>query len=272
MVKFEPDNHLYTSVDPNDYIKWTSVTSLLKNYKEDFDSEKIASKSATKITSKWYGMTSQEIQDVWKAEAKRATDLGTWYHNQRESDLLECETIERYGKTLPIITPMVNEHGVKVASSQRLIEGIYPEHLCYSRSSGVCGQSDLVEVVNGYVHITDYKTNKELKKTGFTNYEGITKKLLGPFSHLDDCNFNHYNIQLSVYMYIILRHNLNLKPGNLTISHITFEEEGKNKFDYPITKRDHLGNPVIKEITRHEMPYLKKEITNLMSKLKPKII
>lgn len=269
MVKFEPENHLYTSVNPDDQLVWTSVTSTLKKFKPEFDTEKIASQSAKKKKSKWYGLSVEEIKNIWKAEAKRATDLGSWYHDQREADILECETMERYGKTLPVITPMVDENGVKVAPSQKLIEGIYPEHLCYLRSKGVCGQSDLVEVVDGYVHITDYKTNKEIKKQGFTNWEGVTKKLLGALSHLDDCSYNLYNIQLSIYMYIILKHNPRLKPGNIVISHVMFEKQAEDKYGYPITKLDDKGDPVIKEIVRYEMPYLKDEVMQLMKSFKP---
>jgi hypothetical protein len=241
----------------------------LKKFKPEFNAEKTASKSAKNKKSKWFGKTPEEIQAIWKAEAKRATDLGSWYHDQREADILECETMERYGVTLPVITPMVDENGVKVAPAQKLIDGIYPEHLCYLRSKGVCGQSDLVEVVNGYVHITDYKTNKEIKRNGFTNWEGKTKMMLGPLSHLEDCNYNHYNIQLSIYMYMILKHNPNLKPGNIVISHVMFEEESRDENDYPITKLDQDGNPVIKEIVRYEMPYLKKEVMQLMKYFKP---
>ena len=269
MVKFEPGNHVYTSVDPTDAIKWTSVTSVLKEFKAPFERDRIASQSSENKKGKWFGKSTEEIKQIWQNEADRACELGNWYHDQRESDILECETMERYGGTLPVITPMQNENGVKVAPSQKLIDGIYPEHLCYLRSKGICGQSDLVEVVNGYVHITDYKTNKEIKKTSFVNWEGISKKMLNPLTHLDDCNYNHYNLQLSIYMYIILKHNPGLKPGNIVISHVIFEEEGRDENDYPITKYDADGNPIIKEIIRHEMPYLKNEVMQMMKYFKP---
>ena len=32
-----------------------------------------------------------------------------------------------------------------------------------------------------------------------------------PVNHLDDCNLNHYNLQLSIYAYIIKKHNPKLK-------------------------------------------------------------
>ena len=95
--------------------------------------------------------------------------------------------------------------GVKIASDQKLEPGVYPEHLAYLKSAAICGQADLVTIVNGKVNITDYKTNKEIKEKGFTNWEGITSKMYKPLSHLDDCNLNHYNIQLSIYMYIYIK-------------------------------------------------------------------
>ena len=36
--------------------------------------------------------------------------------------------------------------------------------LVYLKSARLCGQADLVEIVNGYINITDYKTNKEIKR------------------------------------------------------------------------------------------------------------
>ena len=182
MVIFEPIEHKYTSVDPDDQIEWTSVTSVLKNFKEPFDRDLISNKSANNKRGKWYGKTAEEIKDIWQKEADRACDLGNYYHDQREADILECKTIFRYGEELPVVIPMVNVDGAKVAPYQKLDSGIYPEHLCYMRSVGVCGQSDLVEIAGGKVHITDYKTNKEIKMEGFTNWEGVTKKMMGPLS------------------------------------------------------------------------------------------
>ena len=129
---------------------------------------------------------------------------------------------------------------------------------------GLCGQSDLVEVVNGKVNITDYKTNKEIKTASFVNWEGISQKMEPPVAHLDDCNFNHYALQLSLYMYIILKHNPKLKPGTLTLHHIIFEEAGRDKFDNPITALDTNGDPIVLDVVQYDVPYLKAEIVELI--------
>jgi len=260
ILKFTAHNHKYTSADD---ISWLSVTSLISNFKQPFDAETIASKVAKSKKSKWYGMTPTEIKEAWKSEAKRATDLGTWYHNQRENDICGHDNMERHGTTVPIFKP-IEIDGVKHSPNQKLTNGVYPEHMVYFKSAGICGQSDLVEVIDGKVHITDYKTNKEIKVEGFTNWEGISQKMSSPVAHLDDCHLNHYALQLSMYLFIILKHNPRLIPGILTIHHILFEEAGRDRFDNPISALDTYGNPIVTDVVQYDLPYLKKEAIDLI--------
>ena len=262
IITFTPQNHKYASIEP-DGIEWLSVTSFISNFKQPFEADKIAEKSAKNKKSKWYGMTPEDIKAAWKAEANRATSLGTWYHNCRERDICELSTMERHGHVVPVIKP-IEKDGVKLSPNQKLSNGVYPEHMVYLKSAGLCGQSDLVEVINGEVHITDYKTNKEIKVEGYTNWEGVTQKMLPPVSHLDDCNLNHYALQLSLYMFIILKHNPKLKFGSLTIHHIMFDEVDKDKFGNPITALDTNGDPIVKDIVQYDLSYLKQEVISIL--------
>jgi ATP-dependent exoDNAse (exonuclease V) beta subunit len=268
-IIFKEEGHVYESND-NDKIEWTSVTSLVGKFKPKFDREGQAKKSSKNKRSKWYGMTPKEILAAWDSETERAIKLGNFYHNQREADICDLDTLSRQGVELPIIRPLNNEEtGVKIAPDQKIKEGIYPEHLVYLKSLGICGQADLVEVVNGHINITDYKTNKEIKDKGFTNWEGITKKMYKPIGHLDDCNLNHYNLQLSIYAYIIKKHNPKLKIGKLVIQHVKFKKVGEDKNGYPINEHVN-GEPVIEEIKIYELPYLKDEVISMMMWLKDK--
>lgn len=276
ILRFTPQDHKYTSIDVKDTTDWLSVTSFISNFKQPFDADRIAEKSSKSKKSKWYGMTPEEIKAAWSAEALRATTLGTWYHNCRETDICELSTMERHGKTIPVITPIEKE-GIKISPNQKITDGVYPEHLVYLKSAGICGQSDLVEVINGEVHITDYKTNKEIKTEAYTSWDGKVQKMSPPLAHLDDCNLMHYSLQLSMYLYIILKHNPRLKPGVLTIHHITFETVGVDKFGNPITALDSNADPIVKDIIPYDLPYLKQEAIALIhwlednrDKLKPK--
>jgi len=265
-IVFKEEGHIYESTD-GDNIQWTGVTSFIGKFKPKFDRDGQAKKSSKNKRSKWYGKTPKEILAAWDAESHRAITLGNWYHNQREADMLDFKTIERNGVEVPIIKPLVDGEGIKISPNQKLDNGVYPEHLVYLKSIGICGQADVVEVVDGVININDYKTNKEIKEKGFTNWEGITNKMYNPVSHLDDCNLNHYNLQLSIYAYIIKKHNPKLKIGKLTIQHVKFKQVGTDANGYPIN--EHVaGEPVLEDIKIYELPYLKDEVHSLITWLK----
>jgi hypothetical protein len=264
-VKFLPKEHKYVSTT-DDKINWSSVTSIISKYKEHFDADAIALKSSKNKRSKWYGMDPEKIKSIWKDESDRAIELGTWYHNQREADILDCKTITREGCDLPVVKSLEID-GYKTAPNQKLSEGVYPEHFVYLKSAGICGQSDRVEVVNGKVFVYDYKTNKEIKKESYKNWEGFSKKMNSPLNHLDDCNYNHYSLQLSMYMYIILKHNPKLKPGGLILDHVIFEDIGIDDRGNKIHKLDNNNNPIISKIERYELPYMKTEIISIIRHL-----
>ncbi len=267
-LKFYPEEHLYIDSDaPNK--NWISVTKLVDMFVEPFDAVKIAEQCSKKKKSKWYGMTPQDIIDAWDRENKRSTDLGSWYHDQREKDVLGCSTINRDGHELSIIDS-VYEDDVKIAPEQILSDGIYPEHFVYLESIGLCGQSDWVEVYDGKVNILDYKTNKKIELESFADWKGRHKMMLKPLQHIQDCNYYHYALQLSTYMYMVLRHNPQLNAGSLKIQHVVFEQAGEDKFGYPILTRDEEGNPIVKETQIYELPYLKKEVKLMIDHLEKK--
>ena len=266
MIVFQEEGHLYTSVIP-DGVKWLGVTTLIKKLHEPFGAGGVdmafacSTRKPSKLyPNKWYGIPPSEIDAIWEAERNRSTELGSWYHKKREDALFSTEN------EFDVHCPRF-EGGKKFAPDQSLTEGIYPELLVYILSSEICGQADYVEVVKGIVNIKDYKTSKEIRRKGFTNYKG-TKMMYPPIEHLEDCEYTHYNIQLSLYMYMILRHNPNYEPGTLTIEHVKFEETGRDKYDYPIYKKDEAGEFIIKEIEEIKMPYLKKEVISILDWLK----
>jgi hypothetical protein len=267
-IVFQASDHSYKSINDSDKINWVSVTTLVSHFKKPFDAKTVAAKVTKSKRSKWFGIDPIAIEAIWNAESDRAMTLGTFYHNQRESDICGLSSMEREGIVVPIFPPSGESNGIRLAPSQKLDSGIYPEHMMYLKSAGICGQSDFVEVVNNKVNIIDYKTNKEIKKESFKNWQGISDKMKSPLSSLDDCNFNHYALQLSIYMYIILKHNPKLVPGKMFIQHISFEEEGKDEFGYPITKYLDNGDPIVNDITLMPIPYLYDEVLAIINYMK----
>ena len=107
-VKFTDKNHSYSSIDETENIKWTSVTTLIHMFKEPFNSAAQAEKSSKGKNPKYNKLSPKEILELWKNENKRAINLGSWYHDQREKDLLACNTITRNGNALTIINPLMD--------------------------------------------------------------------------------------------------------------------------------------------------------------------
>ena len=128
MIKFEEEGHSYSNIDKNDDFQWVSVTRLLGNFKESFDAVEVSERCSAKSKDPRYkGVDPYVIRAMWNKESKRATDLGSYYHNQREADMLQFKTITRDGIELPIISPVMDGK-IKLAPSQKMDNGLYPEH------------------------------------------------------------------------------------------------------------------------------------------------
>ncbi len=266
-IAFTEKDHKYVSIDSTDNTCWVSASKISEHYKNPFDSKTQAKKSASKKNSKWYGLKPDQIQKIWDDINKYSTDvIGTPYHNMREQEIIACEHFPHKGIMMPVIKPIIID-GIKYAPEQKLKTGIYPEHMMYLKSKGICGQSDKV-IVNAeeeWVDVEDYKTNKSIDTTSYVDWEGNSKKMIGPLSHLDDCNYYHYALQLSIYMYMILKHNPKLKPRNIKIEHIIFEIDYYDDYDYPVYKLDENNVPVVKEIVEYYLPYLKDEVITILN-------
>lgn len=267
MIKFTEEGHAYTSTD-NSNISWTSVTKLIDKFSQPFDSQQIATNCSNKKKSKWYGMSVKDIQAQWKLSNLYSLEVGNWFHNMMEASVLSCNSIQVDGIDLEIVKPVIIE-GEKFAPDQKLKNNhTYPEHFTYLKSAGLCGQSDKVEIINNHVNVLDYKSNKEIKLQSYRRWDTGYQMMLTPFQHLQDCNFVHYSLQLSLYMYMILKHNPQFKPGKITLQHVLFEEQTRDKFDNPIYKKDADGNFFVKDQIFYDVPYMKKECQTLVDYLK----
>ena len=74
-----------------------------------------------------------------------------------------------------------------------LTHGVYPEFLISCKSEDgllrLSGQIDCLILDGHDVYILDYKTNKEIKKSGYFDKMKKQKQTLKyPLNHLDDCN------------------------------------------------------------------------------------
>lgn len=88
------------------------------------------------------------------------------------------------------------------------------------------------DIVKDCLVILDYKTDKRFNKTSpFGN------KFLEPISHLDDCEFNKYSLQLSLYKYIIEK-NSNLKIEDMYVVWMFHKNDTYKVIEIPYMEKE----------------------------------
>lgn len=177
----------------------------------------------------------------WRKGNQTSLDRGTKYHKMMEEKYLNLHKIVYDDVTLNVV-PSKHDGPIKVGTSMKLEDAVYPELLIWMDSAKLAGQADLVTIKNGVVDILDYKTNKEIKTQGYKNWDGIESMLLYPCAHLPECEYSIYSLQLNLYMYMILRSNPKFKMGSMTLVHVSFDEDGnptyENKYTVPDLQSD----------------------------------
>ncbi len=112
-----------------------------------------------------------------------------------------------------------------------------------------------------------YKKDKSTKPSQLTDvWVSKDERLLAPLNHLQNCNGNIYNLQLSLYAYYV-EYVLGIPCAGLWLCHIDHDFI-LNEYGQPKRFPDGLyrikDNP-IEKVTLHRMPYLKKEVNSILA-------
>lgn len=238
-MRFNEEKHIYTSDD----IVYTSGTSFIKKFCKPFDKIKIGTKYAKKNKK-----TLEEVLAEWEKTGAEAIEKGIAFHKIKENELLNIENVLIDDEPHAIF-PCSYDGLDKITDSLKLEPGVYPELIVWSDRYRIAGQADYVEITkNGKINIRDYKTSKEIKKESFASWDGKRQMMSFPFTHLQDCNFYHYSLQLNLYAYLIKSHNKDLEIGTMTIEHIVGEYDKET------------GKFVVDEIIEHEIENMQDDI------------
>jgi hypothetical protein len=249
-MKFNDLNHTYIN---DSGVQYLSATSFVKKFVKPFDRDHIAAKFAKKNKR-----TIEDVINEWKKVSDEAIKKGIAYHKLKEEELLESGSILIEDQAHSIIPPEY-EGETKVSNSLKLEPGVYPELIVWSDRYKIAGQADYIEITkSGKINITDYKTSKEIKKNAFKRWDGSMDMMSYPLNNFEDCNFNHYCIQINLYAFLIKQHNRNLKIGNLSIEHVICDfNKDTNSVE-------------IKEVVKYEVPNLQAELKSALDYFKEK--
>lgn len=227
MITFQEEGHIYTVVGMTGHP--TSVTTLIHHFFPEFNADEVIDKmmrGRNWRNSKYYGRTKQDIKDEWERNGKQASELGTLMHAD----------IENFLNSEPVLNPDSIEFGYFLKfweGFQAVNPAFQPyrtEWLVFDEDKKIAGSIDCtLSDAHGNIVILDWKRSKEIKKSN--SYE----KGKGPLSGLDNCNFNHYRLQLNIYRHILeTRYAKHVVGMYIVVFHPnnpTFEVHGFEKFD-----------------------------------------
>lgn len=203
---------------------WLSYKVLEKIY-PNFDSIKLNLLKAKRIDQKYlkeidinqYNLEKALLDAEWKQENEEAKKVGTSTHEYIHN--LFCTDLKAVKSEFQIDTDLYSVQ--KLESFIKCNNGIFVEHKLEYRLDDdyvLVGIPDCFIIHDNVVDIIDWKTNDKLSfKSMFEAGKGKTKRLKYPLCTLDDCNGIHYQLQLSIYMWLILQLRPDLNPGELKI-------------------------------------------------------
>jgi ATP-dependent exoDNAse (exonuclease V) beta subunit len=223
-IKFEEEPHLYyIDGSTEGYI---SATTLIHRFFDKFDSEKIIDKmmlSKNWSSSKYFGMSKEEIKTLWENNGKIQSSKGTILHQDIENFYNGFE-IKNTSKEYHYFLDFYNTH--------KHLKAYRTEWMIFDETLKLAGSIDMLFIdEEGNFHIYDWKRAKEIKK------ENRFQKGLYPLSHLDDCNFYHYSLQLNLYRKLLkINYNIEIKSMCLVQLHPNYENY--IKYECPIMERE----------------------------------
>lgn len=298
---FDEPSHKYTDNLGNEYV---STTTLLHNYKPKFDKEYWLNKKAKELHISKERLAKQ-WQEITDEACKRGTkthngledsikDTSMFYkavqHIKRNDNSMttvaDIETIDQYAKPI-ILDDFIQKTENKYPKIYEIFDyyitngyKIYSEIGSFIPDLLISGTIDILILREDKFIIGDWKTNRGglkfesgyYKKDKRQNPHQTTdvwvstnNKLLPPVAHLADCNGAIYNLQLSMYAFMV-EYILGLPCAGLWLCHID-SDFVLNEYGMPKRFPDglyHLKKNPKEIVTVHKMKYLRTEIINIL--------
>lgn len=221
------------------------VKELIDSYCPKIDWDKKA-----KTKAKELGVPVEDILKEWEEARDKGILKGRTLHETKQSEYDGKEnyirkTYEKLGEDF-----IYNPDDYKLENDY-----VYDEFPFVHPKYPLIGIPDRVYIADGRVNIDDFKSDKAIYMTApvFKSGRFTTKrKMLSPVSHLDECNYIKYCLQLSFYMRLILDNNKTLRPGKMRILHTLHDEETLEPLEENII----------------EIPYYRKEVDDILKRIK----
>lgn len=174
-----------------------SVTSIVHKYFGKFDADLIISRmmrGKNWASSKYFGMTSDEIKKMWSDAGNDATHHGTIMHKAIEYFYNDQVVEDEKDTRTPEYTQFEKFHD----DHRYKLKPYRTEWMVFNEEHDIAGSIDMVfeNLDDNTLSIYDWKRSKEIKTTNYSKGVGVMKSFA-------DCNYVQYSLQLNIYKYIL---------------------------------------------------------------------
>jgi len=232
-IYFSEEDHKYIDEKKTVY---KSATTIVHSLFPEFQKDMIAF-----FCAKSRGVHKDVVLEEWQETADIACDMGTRIHRYAECKMLGID----------VDVEIKPEESKKIAACDNFLitldkyyELVETEKIIFSPSLGLSGTVDLImrDRKTSKLSIFDWKTNKEIKLKDKYNKWG--KMFL---SHLPNCNFYHYTVQLGIYKKMLHDEGYgDYESVELGLFHITDDRVIGHKISYLSNEIENVFNYVAK--------------------------
>lgn len=203
-ITFEEKYHKYTVLGEDDY---TSCTTFIHSLFPHFNPTEVITKMKNGRNwgpqNKYYGMTDQEIKDMWNKNGAEASSSGTKMHFDIEcyfnripeiiNDSIEYKYFQNF------LNEIVEPRGFEAYRTEWLV---YYEDVKISGSIDMVFRKPHIDLTKPQTYaIYDWKRSKEIV---FENrYENANSTAPPQTRKMPNTNFWHYSLQLNIYRKIL---------------------------------------------------------------------
>lgn len=203
------------------------VKRLLSALQEPFDAVAIATRCVANPNSKYFGRTVEDVVAEWSNKGVKTGLRGMGLDNyvahvyeHAEFDLNQCsEDLLGMCKQFDVFKENVLDvTGLELVGRELWVQD----------TNNIKGRMDALFALSNDLIIFDWKTFEKMETSN-----SYGKKLLGPASHLDDCNANLATFQIYLYKYFLKKYyNIEVKSCRIGWFRPTFFKIVKPNFEY----------------------------------------
>jgi len=250
-IVFEEERHKYIITNDNKS-HYTSVTTWNHQHFPKFNSGlviyKMMSGKQWKEGHKYWGMTPQEIKNLWFKNGSKVSEQGTELHYEIECFMNQKnlspdrytnqDLLDNYNpkQLSPILETLEWQYFLNFMFDHPNMQPYRTEWKIYDEELKLAGSIDMVyKNTDGTLSIYDWKRVKEINK--MNNYDEFA--ITPCISHFHNSNFWHYTLQLNTYRAILERkYGFKIKDLFLVKIHPDNEEQNYELFEVPILEKE----------------------------------